>query len=152
MDYLKVFILSATPIFEIRGGLPLGIGLGLARWEAFAISVLGNISVIIPLRFILWKLEEFLLESKLTSGLYGKMARKARSKKASFEKYGKYALFLFVAIPLPTTGAYTACVAAHIFKISLRDSFFIISAGVVCSGAIILTAKILAVTGVGHFW
>jgi len=152
MDYLKVFILSATPIIEIRGGLPLGIMLGLSRWEAFAVSALGNIAVIIPLRLLLWKLEIFLVQNRLTNGLYGRMVRKARSKRASFEKYGKYALLLFVAVPLPTTGAWTACVAAHIFGISIRNSFMIISAGVICSGLIILTAKILTLTGVSYFW
>ncbi len=151
MDYLKVFILSAAPIIEIRGGFPLGIILGLSRWEALIVSVMGNISIIIPFLIILSRLEQLLLKIKGINNLYMKMVNKARSKAKSFQKYGKYALLLFVAIPLPTTGAWTACVAAHLFGIPMRDSFMIISLGVVICGIILLTAKIVTLSGYNLF-
>lgn len=138
MNYLKVFILSTAPFFEIRGGLPLGLYLGLSWWEAFTISVLGNIIIIIPLMLFLSRLESFILRNRFISMLYSRMAKKARGKRTSFKKYGKYALLLFVALPVPTTGVWTACVAAHIFRISLRETFIFISSGVIISGALIL--------------
>lgn len=152
MDYLKVFIFSATPIFEVRGGLPLGVILGLSPWEAYFVSVAGNIAVIIPLQIILAHLESFILRFEIIRRLHSRMVFKAVEKKDSFHKYGKYALLLFVAIPLPTTGAWTACVAARLFRVPPRDSFLIISLGVLISGFIILSAKHLTLSGIRFFW
>ncbi len=152
MDYLKVFIFSATPVFEVRGGLPLGIILGLSAWEAYFVSVAGNIAVIIPLQVILARLESFFLRFKIIEKLHTRMVFKATQKKESFRKYGKYALLFFVAIPLPTTGAWTACVAARLFRIPMWDSFLIISLGVLISGLIILSAKVLTLSGISFFW
>ncbi len=146
MDYLKVFILSAAPFFEIRGGLPLGIYLGLSRWEAFTVSVLGNIVIVIPLLMLLPRLESIILRNRAINKLYSRMVKKVQGKRTSFQKYGKYALFLFVALPFPTTGAWTACVAAYLFRISLRETFLIVSSGVVISGIIILVGKIFTVS------
>ena len=152
MEYLKVFILSAMPVVEIRGGFPLGIVLGLSRWEALLVSILGNIVIIIPLLILLARLEQLILKIKVINNFYLRMVKKARSKAQSFSKYGKYALLLFVAIPMPTTGAWTACVAAHLFGIPMKDAFSIISLGVVICGFLLLTAKLLAVSGYTFFW
>ncbi|MDW7651187.1 MAG: small multi-drug export protein [Bacillota bacterium] len=146
MTYLKVFLLSALPVVEIRGGVPLGIYLGLSGWEALAVSVLGNVMIILPWLWVLARLEVFFAQHKLTAPFYGVMVRKAEKKRDSFMKYGKYALFLFVAIPLPTTGAWTACVAARIFRVSTRDTFWIVSLGVIVSGLLVL-AKVTLWTG-----
>jgi uncharacterized membrane protein len=146
MNYLKVFLLSALPIVEIRGGLPLGMYLGLSRWEALFVSVLGNIAIIFPLLWVLRRIEKILAMNKYASMLYDRMVRRAEGKRESFRRFGKYALFLFVAIPLPTTGAWTACVAARLFKIPDRDSFIIITLGVITSGMIVM-AKVVTIVG-----
>ncbi len=147
MDYLKVFVLSMMPVIELRGGFPLGIMLGLSRWEALLISVLGNVSIILPWLWVLAKFEQVLAQNRAVKGLYLRMVRKAEGKKESFRKYGKYALFLFVAVPLPVTGAWTACVAARLFRIPLRDAFMIIALGVLSSGIIMLLGKIITLSG-----
>ncbi len=147
VDYLKVFILSMVPVIELRGGFPLGIYLGLPRWEALLVSVLGNISIIVPWLWVLTKFEQVLARNRAAKGLYQRMVRKAEGKKESFRKYGKYALFLFVAVPLPVTGAWTACVAARLFRIPVRDAFVIIALGVLSSGIIMLVGKIITFSG-----
>ncbi len=147
MSYLKVFVFSMVPVIELRGGFPLGILLGLSRWESLLFSVLGNITIILPWLLVLARLEKMVIRNRTVQGLYRRLIMRAEKKKDSFRKYGKYVLFLFVAVPLPTTGAWTACVAARLFRIPLRESFFIISAGVVTSGLIMLVAKILALSG-----
>ena len=152
MDYIKVFLLSATPIIELRGGFPLGIILGLSRWEALIVSVLGNMVIILPWLWALSRIEKIAIKNKAIHSLYLRLQKKAEKKKAGFKKYGKYVLFLFVAVPLPTTGAWTACVAARLFRISIQDSFFIISAGVVTSGIIMLMAKILTFRGLDFLY
>ncbi|NLM45362.1 MAG: small multi-drug export protein [Firmicutes bacterium] len=138
MDYLKVFIMSTLPVVELRGGLPLGISLGLAVWEAFLCSYLGNIVIIPPFLWVLERLEKFIAKNRVTAPFYQIMLRKAVKKKELFARYGKYALFIFVAVPLPTTGAWTACVAARFFRIPSRQAFAIISLGVLAAGLIML--------------
>lgn len=136
------------PIVEIRGGLPLGIYLGLSRWEALLVSVLGNIVVIFPLLWVLTRIEKVLAMNQLVRRIYNSMVRRAEGKRESFRRFGKYALFFFVALPLPTTGAWTACVAARLFKIPDREAFVIITLGVITSGLIVL-AKVATITGMG---
>jgi len=138
MEYLKVFVMSALPVVELRGGLPLGISLGLAEWEAFLCSYLGNIAIIPPLLWLLERLEDFIAKNRVTAPFYQMMLRKAIKNKELFARYGKYALFLFVAVPLPSTGAWTACVAARFFRIPSRQAFVIISLGVLAAGFIML--------------
>jgi uncharacterized membrane protein len=152
VSYLKVFVFSMVPVFELRGGFPLGILLGLTRWEALLFSVLGNVAIILPWLLVLARLEKMVIRNRAVLGLYQRLIRGAERKKDGFRKYGKYVLFLFVAVPLPTTGAWTACVAARFFRIPLRDSFLIIAAGVVTSGFIMLLAKILALSGFERLW
>jgi uncharacterized membrane protein len=66
------------------------------------------------------------------------MVRRAEKARPRFVKYGKYALFLFVAIPIPSTGAYTACVASRLFRIPLKDTFWVIFLGVITAGILVL--------------
>ncbi len=144
MEYLQVFVLSALPVAEIRGGIPWGIiQLGLGNWEAYIVSALGNVAMILPWLIILCHLEVYFAHNRLTAPFYGRMVRKAEKKRHVFLKYGKYALFLFVAIPLPVTGAWTACVASRVFRIPMWDTFLIISVGVLIAGLIVLANTVM---------
>ena len=138
MTYLKVFFLSTIPVVEIRGGVPLGMLLGLSGWEALAVAALGNIAIIFPWLWVLSRLEVFFAQSSYTAPIYGMMVRKAERRKHTFVKYGKYALFFFVAIPLPTTGVWTACVASRIFRVPLRDTFWTLALGVLAAGILVM--------------
>jgi uncharacterized membrane protein len=143
LDYLKVFLLSATPISELRGGIPLGIILGLSPAKTFLTAILGNMVIVLPWLLILCRMEAFLAENRFTRPFFNSMARKAERGRPAFQKYGKYALFFFVAIPFPSTGAYTACVASRIFRIHPRDTFWIIFAGVITAGLLVLLKTLL---------
>lgn len=146
MAHLQVFLMSALPVAEIRGGIPLGIYLGLPGWEALLVSVLGNVAIILPWLFVLSRLEEVFAVNRVTAPFYRGMVHRAEKRKATFVKYGKYALFFFVAIPLPTTGAWTACVAARLFRIPEREAFWIITMGVIAAGILVLS-KVSLFTG-----
>lgn len=147
MDYLRVFFVAALPVFEIRGAVPLGIYYGLRSWEALLIGVLGNIAIIMPWLLVLCWLEDFFGENRLTAPLYRSLIRRVEKRKASFAKYGKVALFLFVAVPLPTTGAWTACIASRVFRIPMRETFVFIALGVVAAGVLmVLKTKLIMQT------
>ena len=138
IDALKVIIFSALPIIEIRGGLPLALSLGFNFPLAYLLSTLGNILVIYPLFIGLNILGDFFKNAPIFSTIFNKSSERVLKRKDQYIKYGKYVLYLFVAIPFPTTGAWTACLAAYIFNIPFRDSFWIISLGVLTSGVIIM--------------
>jgi uncharacterized membrane protein len=145
VTYLKVLVTSALPVVELRGGIPLGLYLGLTLWQSFMASLAGNIMIIYPWLWVLERLEEFLARNKLTAPVYRMLINKVSKKEAMFQKYGKFALFLFVAIPLSTTGAWTACVAARFFRIPRRDAFWPIALGVVAAGFIVLFNSYLVI-------
>ncbi|OWZ83582.1 COG2426 family protein [Natranaerobius trueperi] len=138
IDILKVLIFSMLPIVEIRGGIPLGLSLNFSPVEAFVISAIGNIAVIFPLIVTLNLLDPYFRKIPGIKLIYHKAIDRVISKRDKYLKYGKYALFFFVAIPFPTTGAWTASLASYIFQIPIKDSLWIISAGVFTSGLIVL--------------
>lgn len=131
---LLVIIVSATPILELRGGIPLGLGLGFSFWKTLGLSLCGNIIPILPTLILFQPLSKFLLRfnwyKRFYSWLYGRTIKKS----GNVQKYGALGLIIFTAIPLPTTGAYSACVAASIFALPVRYSFPAIACGVLIAG------------------
>ena len=135
---LCVFVCSMIPIIELRGSIPLGAGLGLPFWQNFIISVIGNM---IPVSFILLFIRSILSWmaksrvkwiSKTANWVYGK----ADKKKAKIEKYSFWGLFLFVAIPIPGTGAWTGSLIAALLNLKFHKSVLAVFLGVLTAGVI----------------
>lgn len=142
--YLFVLLVSMIPIIELRGAIPIGvIGQQLPFIPVLITAVIGNI---IPVPFILWFAKPILLWCTTWPGIFGKIFSKIHEKglKAGnkmLEKTGNglyYALFLFVAIPLPGTGAWTGSLAATLLELKFWPSMLSITFGVICAGVIIL--------------
>lgn len=132
------FLVSMVPIIELRGALPIATGLGVEWYIALPIAIVGNI---IPVPFIIIFIKKiFAWMSKregFLSRIVVKMEEKAFSKKDTIEKYGPWGLWLFVAIPLPGTGAWTGALIAAMMGISLKKSFPAIATGVLTAGIIV---------------
>ena len=147
---LIVFIISLLPILELRGGILAAYALDINFYPAFVISYLGNI---LPIPFILILIEKIFEIMKLTplKGIAIWFEKKALSKKESIEKYGYRGLFLFVAIPLPGTGAWTGALLAVLLKLNKKKAFLTIMAGVFAAGIImsILSFGLLNAIGIG---
>ncbi len=133
---LCVFICSMIPIIELRGAIPLGTGFGMGTLETYIISVIGNI---LPVPIILLFVRVVLNWMKNVKGLQ-KIAlwveAKADKHKGQIEKYAYVGLFLFVAIPLPGTGAWTGSLIAALMKMKFWKSFLFVILGVMCAGLI----------------
>ena len=118
---LFTMLVSMIPIIELRGGLPFGVALGLPYYLAFPAAVLGNL---IPAPFIIVYIRRIfeLLRRYLPSlnGLIDKLERKAHLKGKKVQKYQYIGLWLFVAIPLPGTGAWTGSLAAAFLGMRLK--------------------------------
>lgn len=139
IEWLSVIILSMSPISELRGGIPAGIMLGLDPFMVFCAAVLFNALVFFPiffgLKFFYHKVERFRFVRSIVE-----MVRKRE--KGFVRRYGAISLILFVAIPLPVTGAWTGSILAWLFNLNWRKSFIAVSIGVLFAGVIILSGTL----------
>lgn len=148
IDIIQVFLLSMTPVGELRLSIPMGIAVfGLNAYLVYFVSIIGNI---IPAIFILLFLKkislifakkwEFL--AKLLSW-WEKRTKTNHSEK--IQKYGFLGLTLLVAIPLPITGAYTGALLATLMDLPFKKSLFAIFTGIVIAGLIVTFIVILGI-------
>ena len=132
-------LVSMLPIIELRGGLPFGVALGLPYYLAFPAAVIGNL---IPAPFIIVYIRKiFMLMRRYMprlNGLVDKLERKAHLKGQKVQKYQYLGLWLFVAIPLPGTGAWTGSLAAAFLDMRLKKAFPAVVLGVLTAGCIML--------------
>lgn len=131
------FLVSMVPIIELRGGVPIATGMGIDWYIALPVAIIGNI---IPAPFIIIFIKKIFAWMSKREGFLArivvKMEQKAYSKKDAIEKYGPWGLWLFVAIPLPGTGAWTGALIAAMMGISLKKAFPAIALGVVTAGIV----------------
>ena len=132
---LTVFILSMMPIIELRGGLVAAKMLGVDLLPAMLICFIGTI---LPTPFILLfinKIFDWMRNTRFVK-LVDRMEAKGRSKFAQIEKYKTFGLLIFVAIPLPGTGAWTGSLVAAVLRMRIWQAFLVIMVGVLVSGFI----------------
>ena len=130
-------LVTVSPISELRGGIPLGIlEFGLDPLFVFCIAVIANALVFFPVFFALRLFYDKVL---FRIPLFDKYLDNLRKRgKPKVEKYGFWGLFLFVAIPLPVTGAYTGTILAWLLGMDWRKAFPSVGLGVVVAGVVVL--------------
>ena len=136
--YLTIFIISLFPILELRGGLIAASLLKVPALNAFFVCLIGNM---IPIPFILWlitKIFEWLKNFSFMGKVVRWCERKANNKKDSIEKMKYLGLFLFVAVPLPGTGAWMGALIAALLNMDKKKSLLTIFLGVLTAGVIML--------------
>lgn len=133
-----IAILSMLPIIELRGGLIAAALLNLDGLLSFIVCYIFNL---LPIPFILllirWIFNQF-KKTKHLGKIVDKMEDKVEKKKGQIEKYGYWGLFLFVAIPLPGTGAWTGALIATMLDMDKKKSFLAIALGVAGAGLIMM--------------
>ena len=136
---LFTMLVSMIPVIELRGGLPFGVALGLPYYLAFPAAVIGNL---IPAPFIIVYIRRIfeLMRKYLPSlnGLVDKLEKKAHLKGKKVQKYQYLGLWLFVAVPLPGTGAWTGSLAAAFLGMRLKKAMPAVVLGVLTAGCIML--------------
>ena len=136
------FLVSMVPVIELRGAIPIGVGMGLPFWAVIFVAIIGNL---VPVPFIIIfikKIFAFMREKmpKL-DGLVTRLENRANSKSETVQKYAFWGLFIFVAIPLPGTGAWTGTLAASILDMDFKSSVTAVMLGVVLAGIIMGAAS-----------
>lgn len=128
-----------VPVIELRGALPIGVGLGLTPVTALIVSVLGNM---VPVPFILLLIRKILAwmhRFEKFDKIANKLEEKAARGGEKLVKYEMFGLFVLVAIPLPGTGAWTGALVAAIFDLRFRNALPMIFLGVVAAGLIVFS-------------
>lgn len=144
---LTTFFVAALPLSELRGAIPLAIlKFGFSPLKALAISVLGNILPILPLLLGLEKISQYLSRKFYWfNRFFNWLFERTRIKHSKhFIYWGDLALFVFVAIPLPLTGAYSGAAAAFVFGVPLKHAFWSIVLGVLAAGLIVAAVTVFS--------
>ena len=132
-------LVSMVPIIELRGTLPFGVALRLPYYLAFPAAVAGNI---IPAPFIIVYIRRIFqwMRRRIPrlNGMVDRLERKAHLKGEKVTRYQYLGLWLFVAIPLPGTGAWTGALAAAFLEMRLRKALPAVILGVLTAGCIML--------------
>ena len=138
--YLIVFLISMVPLIELRGAIPYAVGFKLPLLPSYIIAILGNMLPVPFIFFFARKILEWGKDKKLTKKFFtfclekGNKGGKKLQEKAGRNVY--LALFLFVGIPLPGTGAWTGTLAASLLNLDFKKSVIAIMGGVVLAGII----------------
>ena len=143
--YLYVFFISMVPLLELRGAIPVGVGLGLPLWSVYIIAIIGNM---LARKVLEWGADKPVIGKFFTFCL--KKGHKGGEKLK--EKAGRglpWALLLFVGIPLPGTGAWTGTLAASLLDMDFKSSVLACMGGVLLAGCIMGALSLAGVSALG---
>lgn len=148
---LIAFLVSMVPLIELRGGVPIALGMGLPYFEALTVCVIGNMLPVPLIYFFARKVLTWGAERKRVGKFFRfcleKGERGGRKLAARAGRGGLFvALLLFVGIPIPGTGAWTGTLAASFLDMGIRSTAGAVSLGVILAGIIMAVAS----TGVIH--
>lgn len=148
---LFTFAISMIPVIELRGAIPYGIAAGLEPWLACTLSVIGNF---LPVPFILLFIRKILQWMKKYPRL-GRIAEKlearAENKSGKVRKSEIIGLCLFVAVPLPGTGAWTGALIAALMEMRLKRALPTILVGVFVAGMVVTMVMNLGIEALSFF-
>lgn len=154
VNYLLTFLVSMVPIIELRGAIPIGIAaFGLPPIPVYILCIIGNM---LPVPFIYFFARKVLVwgsDKKFTRKFFTWCLKKGEDGGKKLQaKAGRglfFALFLFVGIPLPGTGAWTGTLAASFLDMDFKKTCIATMAGVVFAGILIGTLTALGVNVLG---
>lgn len=158
--YLLVFFISMIPLIELRGAVPVGLsqlwGEPIAILPLYIICIIGNMLPVPIIYFFARKVLEWGANKKIIGRFFKFCLEKGeKGGKKLQEKAGRglyWALFLFVGIPLPGTGAWTGTLAASLLDMDFKKSIIAVMAGVVLAGIIMGLASAGVFGAIGAFF
>lgn len=142
-----VMLVAALPISELRGAIPLALSFDISIHKAFWLAVLGNSIFVAPALFLFEPLSARLRRFKIWAHFFDWVFERTKRNADAIQKYEALGLLIFVALPLPMTGAFSGVIAASLFKIRFRYAFIAILSGVICAGLIVSTLCALGIWG-----
>jgi len=145
---LVVLIISALPLLELRGALPVAINLFHFPWYyALLLAIIGNLAPVPILLLFLNVFSRFLGRISIFERMLHWLFERTRRRGKIVEKYKKIGLTLFVAVPLPVTGAWTGVLVAVLFGLTFKHAFLSIFIGICIAGIIVTCLSLLGWIG-----
>ena len=145
--YLLVFFIAMVPVVELRGAIPIGLGLGLDVLPTYIVAVLGNmlpvpVIYLFARKFLIWGYHKPLI-GPICRFFVVKGEKAGRALEAKAGRGLVAALLVFVGIPLPGTGAWTGTLAGSILDMKFKDVL------VACMGGVLLAGVIIGLASAG---
>ena len=153
--YLIVFFISMVPLIELRGAIPVAIGMGLDTLPSIAVCAVGNL-VPVPIiyffarRFLIWGLDKPYIGG-ICHFFHDK--GEAAGQKLSSSRFGRFglmaALIVFVGIPVPGTGAWTGTLGASFLDLGMKKTALSVTLGVLIAAIIMATVSNVGFHAIG---
>lgn len=148
--YCFIFFVSMVPLIELRGAIPIAVGMGLPAIRAIVVCSVGNL---IPVPVIYFFARKFLIwgmDKRYIGGIcrffHDKGERAGAKLTAKAGKAGlMLALMLFVGIPIPGTGAWTGTLGASFLNMGVKETAMAVAAGVIMAGIIMASVSMVGV-------
>lgn len=142
--WIKTILFSIFPVLESKFGIPYGIANGLSPWIVLILALIGNIAIIPAIFFFLDYLHMHFMKIRHYERLFnlyaGWLMNRFNKRK---EKLWPYVVFfMFVALPLPGTGAYTGCLLAWLLKMNRLKAYGSVILGVIVDGLLVMLGTI----------
>ncbi len=148
-ESLITVLIAMLPIIELRGAIPVAVaGFHMPWIQAYLLSVVGNMIPVLPVIMLIQPIARKFAASAPGKRFFDWLFARARKKgKRLLERYEVLGLMIFVAIPLPVTGAWTGSVIASLFDLKISRSFRAILYGVLIAGFIVMLLTQLGLMG-----
>lgn len=153
--YLIVFFISMVPLIELRGAIPVAIGMGLDTLPSIAVCAVGNL-IPVPIiyffarKFLIWGLDKPYI-SDICHFFHDK--GEAAGQKLSSSRFGRFglmaALIVFVGIPVPGTGAWTGTLGASFLDLGMKKTALSVTLGVLIAAIIMATVSNVGFHAIG---
>ncbi len=145
---LVVAAISTLPIVELRGAVPVGINFFKLEWYwVYVMAVIGNMVPVPLILLLLGPLSRLCMKVKPGRVFFEWLFARTRRKSASIEKYETLGLAIFVAVPLPVTGAWTGAMVAFLLGVRFHHALLSILLGVMIAGVIMTVLSLLGWLG-----
>ena len=148
MEYIKLMFLSMVPVVELRGAIPLGIAMDLNPVYLFIFCLIGSSLVSVPVVLVFRQVIDYLRNRKYFNKVIRWVDRKIEARAKKLKAASIVGLIIFVGVPLPTTGSWSAAALASIFKMRIKDALLGIVIGNAMAGVIMLTVSMHVAEGV----
>mgnify|MGYP004609577013 CR=1 FL=1 len=151
-NFVYIFLISMLPIVELRGAIPVAFALGLNPLHAFIVSVLGNLLPVPFILLLITPLCTYLKKTRLFEWFPRIVESRVEKNREKVTRYASFGLFLFVAIPLPGTGAWTGALVAALMEMRMKRALPAIFLGVLIAATIVTTVATLGVEALSFLY
>lgn len=148
LEYIKLMFLSMVPIIELRGAIPLGIAMNLNPIYIYITCLIGSSIIAVPVVLVFRQLIEYLRYRKYFNIIIRWIDKKIEGRAKKLKAVSIIGIILFVGIPLPTTGSWSASALASIFKMRIKDALIGVFIGNAIAGIIMLAISMHLAEGI----